>query len=345
MDIVSDDKKRVGKNMKINKLVILATILLVVMLSGCGKDAAESMSAPSLDVEEFEAVEVNEIVVENNISQSDNFTAKDENVQEEAENTDNDESVSADSEEAPPVDLIFFMGQSNMAGYGGDARQAPEVPIEAGEEFRAISDPTRLYKITEPFGINECNENGLSDFKERRKGTLTSAFVNKYYEETGRKVIAVSNSVGGMAMDLWIADAFWKDSLDRINTSIKWLEDNNYNVGHIYMCWMQGESDAAREVEPEHYKKDFYTFMDSLLECGIEQIFLIVPRRYEDGDCRIHDLQENICEVDDNFTLGTTVATDLGGDYQVDGIHFNQEALNIIGEETAASVARYTNNH
>ena len=47
------------------------------------------------------------------------------------------------------VDLIIFMGQSNMAGRGV-AAEAPVVPEGHGYEFRAISDPTRLYPLAEP---------------------------------------------------------------------------------------------------------------------------------------------------------------------------------------------------
>ena len=50
------------------------------------------------------------------------------------------------------VDLMIFAGQSNMAG-NGDASQAPDVPAGHGYEFRAVTDPTRLYPVEEPFGI------------------------------------------------------------------------------------------------------------------------------------------------------------------------------------------------
>ena len=54
------------------------------------------------------------------------------------------------------IDLFMFMGQSNMAGRGISSQEWPETPPVlmpgAGYEFRAISDPTRLYPIVEPFG-------------------------------------------------------------------------------------------------------------------------------------------------------------------------------------------------
>ena len=53
-----------------------------------------------------------------------------------------------EKEPVTDVDLIFFMGQSNMSGAGGDATLCPQVSEDAGQEFRAVSDPTRLYPIT-----------------------------------------------------------------------------------------------------------------------------------------------------------------------------------------------------
>ena len=53
------------------------------------------------------------------------------------------------------VDLFLFMGQSNMAGRGivSDIwpEEAPKVLEAAGYEYRAVSDPGRLYTFEEPF--------------------------------------------------------------------------------------------------------------------------------------------------------------------------------------------------
>ena len=60
---------------------------------------------------------------------------------------------------AERADLFLFMGQSNMAGRGETCAAwpegAPALLEGAGWEFRAVSDPTRLYPIGEPFGVNE----------------------------------------------------------------------------------------------------------------------------------------------------------------------------------------------
>ena len=54
--------------------------------------------------------------------------------------------------ERKKVDLVMFMGQSNMAGRGV-AAQSVVVAQGHGYEFRAISDPTKLYPVVEPIFI------------------------------------------------------------------------------------------------------------------------------------------------------------------------------------------------
>ena len=132
------------------------------------------------------------------------------------------------------VDLIFFMGQSNMSGAGGDASLAPHVSEDAGMEFRAVSDPTRLYPITEPFGINENDPQGLHEYPGAKKGSLVSSFVNRYHDLTGRKVIAVSISMGATDMNTWMSPGAVADVQNRFDKSVSFLKDNGYNIGHLY---------------------------------------------------------------------------------------------------------------
>ena len=45
------------------------------------------------------------------------------------------------------MDVILFMGQSNMSGANGDAAKAPELTEGAGYEYRAITDPDTLHVL------------------------------------------------------------------------------------------------------------------------------------------------------------------------------------------------------
>lgn len=92
------------------------------------------------------------------------------------------------------MDLVLFAGQSNMAGRGS-SKDAPAVEEGGGYEFRAISDPTVLHPIAEPFGVNENKPGGINE-EGMKTGSLVSALVKAYHERTGRIIVGVSASKG-----------------------------------------------------------------------------------------------------------------------------------------------------
>lgn len=242
------------------------------------------------------------------------------------------------------VDLIFFMGQSNMSGTGGDASKTPEVSVEAGEEFRAFSDKTRLYPIEEPFGKNESNPDGLEEKKDGKNGSLVSSFINEYHELTNHKVIAVSISVGGMAMDIWLKEQFFNDAKTRINESLRYLDENGYRAENTFIIWLQGESDAIHQKEPEVYRQEFESFMTALMDEGVEHVFIITPgRMLQDKNAynTIIEMQKRICEENDYCSLATDCLGEFDTSYMKDEFHYNQEALNITGREAAEGVYNY----
>ena len=85
------------------------------------------------------------------------------------------------------VDLIFFMGQSNMAGRG-DAALAPAVTPGMGFEYRAVTDLAHLHPLAEPFGVNENDPAGVNE-PGMKTGSMVSAFVNACTAQTGIAVV------------------------------------------------------------------------------------------------------------------------------------------------------------
>lgn len=256
-----------------------------------------------------------------------------------------EEEKSAENADTKDVDLIFFMGQSNMSGAAGDASLAPQVSEDAGMEFRAVSDPTKLYPIKEPFGINENNPTGLYEYPGAKKGSLVSAFVNEYHKLTGRKVIAVSASMGATDMDKWMTQGVIDDVGQRYNGAIAYLRDNGYNIGHIYALWLHGESDAIKGTDPEVYRTDLDNIMRPLFINGLQKVFLITPGRtidYRDIFLDIINVEKQICAESGYYALATTVLTKVSTEYMTDQYHYNQHVLNMVGIESAASVAYFT---
>ena len=257
----------------------------------------------------------------------------------------------AEEKEEPPaqenkdIDLIFFMGQSNMSGAGGDASAAPHVSEDAGMEFRAVSDPTKLYPITEPFGINENCPTGLHEYPGAKKGSLVSAFVNEYHRRTGRKVIAVSISMGATDMTTWKTQGVIDDVKNRFDTTVTWLRNNGYTIGHLYALWLHGESDAIEGTNPEVYRTALDDIMRPLFIGGLQKVFIIMPGRtidYKDIFLDIINMQKKICAESGYYAVATTILTRVSTEYMKDQYHYNQHVLNMVGIDAARAVAYYT---
>ncbi|MCR5591826.1 MAG: sialate O-acetylesterase [Lachnospiraceae bacterium] len=243
------------------------------------------------------------------------------------------------------VDLIFFMGQSNMSGAAGDASLAPHVSEDAGMEFRAVSDPTKLYPLTEPFGINENNPTGLTEYPGAKKGSLVSAFVNEYHELTGRRVVAVSVSMGATDMETWMTPGVIADVGGRYDSAVSFLNNNGYTIGHIYAVWLHGESDAIKGTDPEVYRTDLDNIMRPLFIKGLQKVFIIAPGRtidYKDIFLDIINMQKKICAESGYYAMATTVLTKVSTEYMTDMYHYNQHVLNMVGIEAAKAAAYYT---
>lgn len=245
------------------------------------------------------------------------------------------------------IDLIIFMGQSNMSGVGGNADLAPHVDEGKGYEFKAISDPTRLYNIEEPFGKNESFIGGICDFPGSKRGSIVSAFVNEYYEQTHTPVVCVSASEGATTTEKWMSASYQADLSERFKRAVVWLESNDFSIRNRYAIWLQGESDAANNVEGDKYIEN----MDNIIRClfidGLNKVFIITPGRtitiknYFDT---IVKSQIEMCKRSGYYALATTALCKVSTEFMVDEWHYNQKVLNYIGKDTADSVAFYTLN-
>lgn len=242
------------------------------------------------------------------------------------------------------VDLIMFMGQSNMSGTG-ESEKAPSVIEGAGYEFRAISDPTKLFKLTEPFGVNENKTDGVDD-EDLKTGSLVSSFVNSYYSGTGVPVVAVSASAGGSTLHSWRKDGeLLPDAVNRYNTTKNWLTDNGYTIRHSYMIWLQGESDGNQQTSKDDYITSIKDIVGVMQDNGIEKCFIIrIGIRTEEPGMydTIIEAQTELCRDNEDFILVSTKAVLLDAmGLMRDEVHYTQGGLNLIGEEAGANTAFY----
>ncbi len=357
------------KNTKIIKFhiskVLTVTVLFLILpiLSGCfnnsktiyplemveREDAEPSSTEKSegiiIDIDkagEEQSSETEEEAVD--IAPSESLDERDE---EEALITSDENGNTVTQDGKKVIDLIIFMGQSNMSGVGGNPELAPVVDEGKGYEFRAISDPTRLYNIEEPFGKNESFIGGICDFPGSKRGSLVSAFVNEYYEQTNVPVVCVSASEGATTTEKWLSAGYQSDLAERFKRAVVWLESNDYLIRNRYAIWLQGESDAANHVEGAKYIENMDNIIRSLFINGLNKVFIITPGRtitiknYFDT---IVKSQIDMCKKSGYYALATTALCAVSTEFMVDEWHYNQKVLNYIGKDTADSVAYYSIN-
>ena len=245
------------------------------------------------------------------------------------------------------ADLILFMGQSNMSGAGGDALDAPELIKGAGYEYRAISQPEELCVLSEPFGENEHKEGFLDDRGLiERGGTLVTAFVNAYYEQTKERVVAVSASRGSAQISSF-NNYLVEDVIERLEGAKQTMMAKGVNIRHIYMVWFQGETDAYVETPEEQYIGGMQKLLHTLQPYGVEQCFVIQIGNAVMGGEKVEtstmqQIQETLCENDENFVLISTLPKEISElPYMEDGIHFTQEGLNLIGKDAGEHMGAY----
>ena len=245
------------------------------------------------------------------------------------------------------ADLILFMGQSNMSGAGGSAEEAPELIKGAAYEYRAITQPEELVVLEEPFGELEHKEGYLDDRGlVERGGSLVTAFVNAYYKETKERVVAVSASRGSAQISSF-NNYLVEDVIERLENAKQTMMEQQVNIRHIYMVWFQGETDAYLETPKEQYIGGMQKLLNTLQPYGVERCFVIqignVMMEGEKVDTRgMHEIQETLCETDENFVLVSTLPKELSEPpYMEDGIHFTQKGLNAIGEDAGKQAGSY----
>lgn len=324
--------------------------LIIFSLAGCSE--IRQVVYPVEIVEEPEETEPEEEIEEEAeeptiIISEQNSELPELEEEEEVEVSEDEEGLPVTEDGKIVVDFVIFLGQSNMSGVGGNPEYAPEVPEGWGYEFRAISDPTMLYPIEEPFGKNESFIGGICDFPGSKRGSLVSSFICKYYEETGIPVVAVSASEGATTTEKWMSDAYQADLIMRYTRAIGWLDNNGYKVRKRYAVWLQGESDGANNVSGEEYVQNIGNITRNMFIGGLNKVFIITPGRtltFRNYFDQIINAQIDLCRTSGYYALGTTVLSKTSTEYMKDEWHYNQIVLDLLGEQTAESVAFYTNN-
>lgn len=244
------------------------------------------------------------------------------------------------------VDVIMFMGQSNMAGRG-TAADSPILIPRAGFEYKAISAPNKLSPMEEPFGVAENNPNGINDGTSKT-GDMVVAFTNAYYSHNGNySVVGISASRGGTTIAEWQPNgAYLNDAISRLTSCVSFLTSNGYTIRHKYVLWCQGESDGDSNTSASNYKAALKTMFNELAANGIEKMFLVRIGYYNSGSSTkyntIIECQTEITQTEANIIMASTDFTSMKDrGLMKDLFHYYQAAYNEVGEYSGINVAIY----
>ncbi len=256
-------------------------------------------------------------------------------------------------EEIKNVDLAIFMGQSNMAGRG-EYEDAVFCPVGHGYEFRSVTEPDMLFNITGPFGKLE-NNTAVNDNsgagEDRRSGDMVSALMESYYNQTGTPIVGVQCSRGGTNLGYWNGMAVRNEAQSRLTAAKTYLEENGYEIGHIFMVWVQGEADGDKlqtgSQSIDGYKNSTLAVFDYMKEVGITDMFIVQTGHYNGDDAdgthdaayvAIHDAQGALAQENENvYAVGSLL------EYQSsmkDQYHFHQDAYNEVGTTAGNAIAQ-----
>ncbi len=240
------------------------------------------------------------------------------------------------------VDLAIIMGQSNASGVG-TASLAPKVESYMGSEFRAITDPTKLYDIQEPFGKDENKEFAIND-RKLKSGSFLSAFVNSYYTQTGHKLVCVSASQGATSITSWQPQGSkLNDAINRLQSARDWLKQNGYTVKNTFVVWLQGETDGGLGLSTETYMNYLNKTIDTMLSNGADNFYIIRIGNNKDNETlytSIIEAQTKICTSKSNTILASTKLSIMAENGMMkDQFHYTQHGYNIVGYDAGMNVA------
>lgn len=251
------------------------------------------------------------------------------------------------------IDLAIFMGQSNMAGRGEYA-DAVQCKLGHGYEFRSVTNPDMLMNVTGPFGKLENND-AINDNSgqgvDRRSGDMVSSVMESYYEATGTPLVGVQCSRGGTNTGYWNSSAQKAEAQRRLTEAKTYLEGHGHEIGHIFMVWVQGESDADKifsgSQSADGYKSNTLKIFNYMKDAGVTDMFIVQTGHYNGSDdtdgthdaayVTVHDAQAALAEENENvYVVGDLLPHQAE---MKDNYHYHQSAYNSVGIDAGTAIA------
>lgn len=255
------------------------------------------------------------------------------------------------------MDVLIFMGQSNMQGSTGE--KCSVKPENGAREYVYSADA--LKSLVSPVGEDVKSGSGevLLAASALGNGSMVPYFVNEYSRLCGKQVVAIHCAKGNTSVAEWekgterfaVAAAKIKAGLNKASQADK--------IDKTYIIWLQGESDALLSTPQKVYEEKLIRLKNDLKREFRFDKFCIIKTGYfaayanwisgtfkdkKAADAAIMTAQENVVKVDSDFVMLTDVTASLSENPEYlnpkeYGPHYNNAGMKIIGEAAAKKLA------
>lgn len=256
------------------------------------------------------------------------------------------------------VDVVLFVGQSNMVGR---ELQKYEVEIPDGYAFEYKYLTNELTNIKNPVG--ETFGEGDGKLEQSSGSSIVPQFCADYVKKTGRKIVVVHAACGGRSISYFQKDNdMYLNILAKYKACIEFISSiKSYTIGKCFYIMFQGESDTGSTSKLD-YKSRFMDFhsgikaefkmeFGALLQTGLDVKTMVngVPELTSEEDvARISEAKNELAEENDDIILINVKAMNYhinNPDYMLNDIyklvHYNCQGLIEIASDSCDALINY----
>lgn len=245
--------------------------------------------------------------------------------------------------------LFLVAGQSNAVGQG-DSTTSVKCSPNSAFEYRFTDDT--LVHLQDPVGAKEMS------FEKAGKGSICPAFAQKYAELTKKQVIIVAAARGGASCHVKAElDNYgtW-DKTGRLQLFEKAVQKTEKAIAKTGVklngiIWLQGERDAnainSKNLTIEEYQQALENLITRFrAKFGRKVGFYIVQTGYytdhpKEGFDQVRQAQKNVAQkLKRTYIVYENTHQFKEKGWLKDLIHYNQTALNDIGETIAKYISK-----
>ncbi len=252
------------------------------------------------------------------------------------------------------MDVIIFMGQSNMQGSTGEYDYSR--PVKNGFEYKFYDN--KIVPLVNPVG--EFIGDDLLCGSGGNGGSLVPYFVKEYSKRKKTEVVAIHAARGGTRVAEWLKGTERNEvAIKKIKAGIEKVKEIS-TIDNVFVVWLQGESDATDFLSTSEYEERLIKLKNDLKSEFSFSKFAIISTGYftpyafwvkgtfeekKKADEDIMKAQENVCNKDSDFVYLTNVCKKLSVNKKYlnpkeSGPHYNNRGMKIIGKKAGKALSK-----